>query len=1234
MKFRNILISRPYAFLWLAVLSALAGCLLAWPVLFFQSPQKQADLFKKDLQKRHAQLIVSTQKFILSELKKNWKLEEQNSGLAAEQEKSGLIFLVYKKDSLVYWSDNSAPFPINPDSNFLVQPVNKLANGWYLTHVVSLPPSLTVVGLALIKHDYPYENDFLKNDFHSSFSSAPSDKISLEPPGIQVKDQGHTILYYRSYSRKTLPADDVIPVTLFFLLSFILVFLFIYHVFGRLQLYRERPFLFFLAFAADVILFRFLVFYFKFPAFLYTSDFFSPFYFAVSDLLPSLGDLFINVVILFFLSLVFFRQSLLFRWKPPSQRIRYFTATALTLYFIFLFFCYIYSFEILISNSSLSFTFSDPFNFSPAIIFSFIILVCLTASFYLLTFPVYKLFYKQVKPALQAAFLIFSLSLLSLLFIYSSLPLIIPLLIYVFYFFILFYTFQKKANPYSILSLLIHIICFSFLATFLVLHLEQSKEISQRKLLAQKLSTDRDPLAEYMIKEAAQKMRSDARLTGFLKQYARVEASEPEAVQYISDHYFGVFWSKYNLDFTLCHPGRILNVVIPNNALVNCQDYFTQLIRMIGKPTLSKNLYFMDYGSGSVNYLAVFPFNVMINGKITVITLYVDITSKRIPKGLGYPELLISKESRFNPDINNYSYAIYNKDELVRSFGKYAYPLNSSAWHSFSSRFCVVDANHYNHLLFKADRDKSVIISLKSRTLLDNIAPFSYFSLLSAIITLISLLLLAPPGTLVMKNQTFRNRLQLSMILLILFSFIIIGVSSGFYIVRLNHSKNIDNLTEKAHSILTEIQQKLGKSESLTPEMSNDLFFLLNKFSLVFFSDINLFDLQGTLIASSRPLIFDEGLISTKMNRQSYLELKVNQKSLFIHQDKIGNYKFLSAYLPFRNEQDKLIGYLNLPYFARQDEIRSELSAFLVAFVNLYVILVAFSIVIAIIISRYITKPMLLIRDKISQVKLGKPNEKIAWEVEDEIGGLVEEYNAMIDKLASSAEQLARSERESAWREMARQVAHEIKNPLTPMKLSVQHLLKAYDEKAPDWEQRLQRFSLTLIEQIDNLSHIATGFSDFAKMPELHKEKISLTEVIHGVIELYRDNPQITIRFDCPEEVRAWILADRNQVLRILVNLFKNSLQAIEPGQDGKITMELAETSGVYQLAFTDNGSGIPMEQQENIFSPNFTTKSGGMGLGLAMIKSIMEDHGGRISFVSRPGEGTTFFLEFPKFPG
>ncbi|HCT71794.1 MAG TPA: hypothetical protein DF409_13210 [Bacteroidales bacterium] len=270
-----------------------------------------------------------------------------------------------------------------------------------------------------------------------------------------------------------------------------------------------------------------------------------------------------------------------------------------------------------------------------------------------------------------------------------------------------------------------------------------------------------------------------------------------------------------------------------------------------------------------------------------------------------------------------------------------------------------------------------------------------------------------------------------------------------------------------------------------------------------------------------------------------------------------------------------------------------------------------------------------MIRERFSSLNLGKRNEKIDYNRQDELGDLINAYNNMVEKLTESAEKLARSERESAWREMARQVAHEIKNPLTPMKLSIQHLMKSWHEQAPDWNKRFERTSHTLIQQIDSLSAIATAFSDFAKLPQASNKKVELIEIIRSTMALFTEHPETDIILTLPDKP-CYVFADEKQLSRVFINLLNNSVQAIPSGKRGVINIILENQEGKHIVSIRDNGTGISEEQKSRIFSPNFTTKSAGMGLGLAMVKNIINSTGGDIRFTSEDGLGTTFIIELP----
>jgi nitrogen fixation/metabolism regulation signal transduction histidine kinase len=354
-----------------------------------------------------------------------------------------------------------------------------------------------------------------------------------------------------------------------------------------------------------------------------------------------------------------------------------------------------------------------------------------------------------------------------------------------------------------------------------------------------------------------------------------------------------------------------------------------------------------------------------------------------------------------------------------------------------------------------------------------------------------------------------------------------------------------------------------------------------------------------------------------------------NATSAYLQQEELGQLNYLSGYMPLTTPQGAVLGYLNLPYFAGEKDLKEDINSIVQALMNIYLLLFLLAMGLAGFISSRLSEPLKLLQGKLSALNFGKNNELLEWNRKDEIGDLISQYNRMVLQLADSAERLAMSERESAWKEMAKQVAHEIKNPLTPMKLGVQHLQKAVQEKAPDLDLRIERFTRNMVEQIDTLSRIASEFSDFARLPDPVKEPINLVELIAGITETFKSDPAYDVSFSSSEK-EIMINGDRNQILRVFNNILKNSIQAIPDDRRGSISVTIQQHDHHVEIAVEDNGIGIPGDIGERIFTPKFTTKSGGMGLGLAMVKSIVESHNGSISFQSEPGSGTTFFITLP----
>ena len=391
--------------------------------------------------------------------------------------------------------------------------------------------------------------------------------------------------------------------------------------------------------------------------------------------------------------------------------------------------------------------------------------------------------------------------------------------------------------------------------------------------------------------------------------------------------------------------------------------------------------------------------------------------------------------------------------------------------------------------------------------------------------------------------------------------------------------------------------------------------------------EINIYSLEGKLVKSSKSTFSVDKVAPPIPN---YI-LKLVQSSVdkrYVDIKNIDGIKNRSSYSQIKDDKFKPLGILNIPYVEDDGFYEKELRQFLIRLSQVYSFMLIIAFALAYFLASYITKSLKTISDKINETSLNQKNEKIVIEANSrEINSLINAYNQMVDKLEESATMLAQSEREQAWREMAKQVAHEIKNPLTPMRLTVQSFQRKFDANDPNLKQKLDDYSKTLIQQIDTMSAVASAFSNFASMPAQQNETLNVVEVVEFSLDIFNED---FIRFESNSDEIITVM-DRTQLIRIITNLVKNAIQAIPEEQEDKAVLVSvnAEEDNVI-IAVKDNGIGIDTENTERIFEPKFTTKTSGMGLGLGIIKNIIENYKGTITFESELGKGSTFIVSLP----
>lgn len=1215
------------------VLLALACLLMLTAFLFtgvtrnYSDPKDQLGQFETQLNTRNILAKKLLLRFSTDSLKLNYSTFQSFSNQLPEY----FNLFVLRDNRLVFWSDNSVPIDFENADSLRYQRILKTGNGIYQINSASKGKFVYFL-TDLIKYSYRYQNDYLTSDFNPAYGLHQSYDLVSAPTRFPVKAQSGNVLFYVKPGEEPLPGESQLFVAfLLYTLAYLILVIALYRLYRKYSSVKTNLRVF-LLFVLNIIIIRFLLFYFKIPGVLYTSDLFSPLYFASSRYLPSLGDLLANVVTCVLLLYFFYKTQESKKASESSNSLVNWSLSALfiTLSVLSFYLC-CYLIDTLIVNSSFRLDLGNIMEFSFYSLAGFFIIALLLAGYFLFSYQLFRLSCEKSKTKATILLFIAINAVLYLAAIKTGFfhPEPVNLLLQFFFLIVIVLVSKGILRLPHITALTLFVLILTSVSAYSLSVRKAQKEKDERKLMAVRLSSDRDKMAEFLFSDIEKAILSDTAVKGLFIKAWSIPADENKCIEYIRNKYFRGFWSKYSVQVTLCYPEKILQIK-PSNYLIGCQQYFSGIINNLGDKTASPSLYFIRESYDASSYIANISY---ANRADTASKAYIviELNRKYVPKGLGYPELLLDRSFTTFNDISGYSYAIYFKNELVKNVGDYTYSTNETEDITYPDDFHFYDKNGFNHLFHIINKDTSIVISTENEDLLDKLAPFTFQFIFHIVLLLIISGLISLRGLRLKRNLDLKTRLQIMLVMLILFSSISVGISTILNIKRLNATKNRDMLSEKAHSVLIEFENKLADFDILDHTQKAYMEELLTKFSLVFFSDINLYDINGQLLASSRPQIFVEGLMSDRMTAEAYRQLALNKRTFYVMNEQIGNYDYLSAFIPFRNNQNKLTAYINLPYFAREQEMQKEISSFLVAFVNIFVILTAFAVFISLLIGNYLTRPLQLIRNRFTSLNLNKANEKITYSRQDELGDLVNEYNLMIDKLADSAEKLARSERESAWREMARQVAHEIKNPLTPMKLSIQHLRKTYHDNTPDWESRFERTAQTLISQIDSLASIATAFSDFAKLPAPANEKVELTGIIRNTLGLFSQHPDINFIFTVPEN-NCFVFADEKQLSRVFINLLNNAVQAFPAEQKGQVNIRLRSLDSVHRIDISDNGIGIAELEKVKIFSPNFTTKSGGMGLGLAMVKNIIDSAGGEISFVSEETKGTTFTILLPAY--
>lgn len=1178
--------------------------------------------FEKKLQDRQALLDQNLEKIVGKIANENFDGDFQSAfhPLSAQFSQKDLGFLITDGQKLLFWSSSRFSFERTylkevPDKKVLFLP-----NGIYLSSVKDIR-NLKLIGLILLKESYPIQNDYITNRFAKGFNTPDTFKI--------VQDQSDNGLPVHGadgeYLFSLIPGGNMVcaksqlylPSMLFSLALLLLLFA----IRSLLKSeYRNEPFILRLVVLGLVLTgLYWLHVLFRIPRTCYAFDLFSPAMYAFSFMLPSLGDMLLMAVFIFFWSFHLAEEFTFSQKKQDNQLVPAFV-------FVGIFYLFInFLIQNLVRNSSFSFYLNRLDDISLYSILGYLIISLLLLSASLINLKVVEAgcAWLSRKKFLQIhVILLFLFIILSVLLKNSYLYMICLFLLTNFSGVALQKTHLRRSSlPY----LIYFVSLFTLFSLIIIQNHNDARRREVQKLMAITMYSEHDPAAEIVLTEMQSQINVDSVIPYLLSPpYKNLE-------EYITQEYFSGYLRKYDLQITVCDGSDSLRLE-PDDRIVPCFPFFDDMISETGIRIRNTNFYYMENMNGRISYLGKLFYP--LTSDSLGISVFIDLQSKLLPQGIGFPELLLDNSLKEPERYKHFSYAKYYNGKLVNLNGEYPYNFYISPYISSrdTSEFIVKTWDHYDHLIYSMGKNNYIIVSTNSFELIDYLVSFPYLFVFYFVL----LFILVFTGNPVYRRLSFsydlKFRIQAAIIIVVLISLMVVAAGTVYYNSREYVNRHQDDLNEKMKAIAEELNLRLSTIKDFTPDIQNWLWNELGEMSNIFLTDINIYGTDGKLIASSRPEIVNRGIISDRMDAQAFYELTKNYRIRYMQPEKIGDLAFLSVYEPIINNQGSYLGFINLPHFSKGNELRQEISTFIVAFINLYALLFFGSVIVAVLLANKITLPLSLIREKLRGIQLNKKNEHIHYPGNDEIGELVKEYNRKVEELADSAELLARNERELAWREMAKQVAHEIKNPLTPMKLNIQYLQRAKAENSSHYDEFFDRVTRTLIEQIDTLSEIATEFSNFAKIPNTKREVFNLVERLEDVTAFFESNDQMKFTLKLHGLTRVLISADKEQLSRALINLIKNAMQSVPAQRIGKITISLTENGNYATVAVRDNGSGIPEEIRPQMFQPNFTTKTSGMGLGLAIVMKIVENFRWRIWYETEMDKGTTFYIELPVY--
>ncbi len=752
------------------------------------------------------------------------------------------------------------------------------------------------------------------------------------------------------------------------------------------------------------------------------------------------------------------------------------------------------------------------------------------------------------------------------------------------------------------------------------------KEQEDMEKISQQLAIDRDFTLETILLNSEKRLAADEKIADL----AQVSHGDRVILNRLTENYLVGVPKSYDISLAIC---------MNNDA--SCFATYRQRIAK-GTPIADGSNFSYTFDSyGRARYLGRFVYNSPENGYSTVL---IDINDKSYREDRGYYSILGRRSGNGAVELPPaYSYAFYKSGRLTRYKGDSPYynNINNDFLENLPFGQSIARGGDYLHFINKIGIGECIFVSRKRFGAVVMLVTFFYLFLVNVIL-LLPLFWGRFRRARPLRSNYFRTRINAVLYTSLSLTLAVMAVLCVTFIFRRNMTNRENIMADEVSSVQTALEAQYSESGSLYVVNNSEVMQALDRIGAELKADITMFLPNGKVLASTMPDIFDRFEVGSRMYGDAYYNIRYRNQRMFVNAERFRGRRFFALYAPIVNARGNMIAMVCVPYLEQNIDFRNEALFYGASFICLFLIL----IVVTMLISRAVVNNMFRPLEEMGR-KMNTADVQglsyIVYKRRDEVSTLVDAYNRMVHDLSESMKQTTQAERDKAWSEMARQVAHEIKNPLTPIKLELQRLIRLKEKNDPSWSEKFERVSSVILEHIDMLTDTANEFSTFAKLYTEEPVLLDLDAVLKDQMLIFDNKDNITMSYiGLPG---SYVMAPRPQLIRVFVNLITNAVQAVEISQNevrengndvvqGQILVSLRNSvkDGFYDIVVEDNGPGVKEENRGRLFAPNFTTKSGGTGLGLAICRNIIEKCGGTISYQkSFAFSGACFIVSLPK---